>query len=72
MTAIALQGQRSFLDNLAIVLHRAAVAYAKHRRQQAKRAQIARELYSCSDRDLKELNIDSADIPAIINGTYRR
>ena len=36
------------------------------------RARIARELLSCSNRELFDLGISSGDIPAIINGTYRR
>ena len=36
------------------------------------RARIARELLSCSNRQLFDLGISSGDIPAIINGTYRR
>lgn len=36
------------------------------------RARIARELQSCSNRELFDLGISSGDIPAVINGTYRR
>jgi uncharacterized protein YjiS (DUF1127 family) len=44
-------------------------ALIEHRRE---RARIARELQSCSNRELFDLGISSGDIPAIINGTYRR
>jgi uncharacterized protein YjiS (DUF1127 family) len=44
-------------------------ALAERRRE---RARIARELFSCSNRELFDLGISSGDIPAIINGTYRR
>jgi uncharacterized protein YjiS (DUF1127 family) len=36
------------------------------------RARIARELLSCNNRDLFDLGISSGDIPAVIDGSYRR
>ena len=36
------------------------------------RARIAHELLSCNNRELFDLGISSGDIPAVINGTYRR
>ena len=51
------------------------VLKANHRAwrdEQHQRAVIARELYSYGERELFDLGIQSADIPAIINGTYRR
>jgi len=36
------------------------------------RARIERELLTCSNRDLFDLGIGSGDIPAVIDGTYRR
>ena len=49
-------------------LHR----FAAWREKQAYRARIARELRSYSDRELFDLGIQRADIPAVVNGTYRR
>jgi uncharacterized protein YjiS (DUF1127 family) len=37
-----------------------------------RREQIWRELHSYSDRDLFDLGISRADIPAIVAGTYSR
>ncbi len=45
------------------------LAWRERRRE---RARIARELLSYTDRELFDLGIGRADIPAIINGTYRR
>jgi len=45
------------------------LAWRERRRE---RARIARELLSYTDRELFDLGISRADIPAIINGTYRR
>ncbi len=42
------------------------------RAQRQRRAQITRELLSYTDRELFDLGITRGDIPAIINGTYRR
>jgi uncharacterized protein YjiS (DUF1127 family) len=42
------------------------------RRQRATRARISRELATYTDRELFDLGITRADIPAVINGTYRR
>ena len=45
------------------------LAWRERRRQ---RAQMARELLSYTDRELFDLGISRADIPAILNGTYKR
>jgi len=45
------------------------LAWRERRRE---RARIARELLSYTDRELYDLGISRADIPAVINGTYRR
>jgi uncharacterized protein YjiS (DUF1127 family) len=42
------------------------------REKRRERARVARELLSYSDRELFDLGISRADIPAVINGTYRR
>jgi|tagenome__1003787_1003787.scaffolds.fasta_scaffold12322254_1 uncharacterized protein YjiS (DUF1127 family) len=67
------------------ILDRAAVNFASTERlaslkewfvvlinRRRERARIARELLSCSNRELFDLGISRGDIPAIINGTYRR
>ncbi len=46
--------------------------FAAWRAKRAYRAQIARELNTYTDRELCDLGIQRADIPAVINGTYRR
>jgi uncharacterized protein YjiS (DUF1127 family) len=45
------------------------LAWREKRRQ---RARMARELMSYTDRELLDLGITRSDIPAIINGTFRR
>ncbi len=45
------------------------LAWRERRRE---RARIARELLSYTDRELFDLGISRADIPAILDGTYRR
>jgi uncharacterized protein YjiS (DUF1127 family) len=45
------------------------VALIERRRE---RARMAQELQSYSNRELFDLGISSADIPAVINGSYRR
>ncbi|MDA8248661.1 MAG: DUF1127 domain-containing protein [Rhodospirillales bacterium] len=45
------------------------LAWRERRRE---RARIARELATYTDRELLDLGISRTDIPAIINGTYRR
>jgi len=47
-------------------------AFTVWRAEQRKRAQIARELATCTDRELFDLRVQRADFPAIINGTYTR
>ena len=46
--------------------------FSAWRARRQERARIARELLSYTDRELFDLGISRADIPAIINGTYRR
>ncbi len=45
------------------------LAWRERRRE---RARIARELLSYTDRELFDLGITRGDIPAILDGTYRR
>jgi uncharacterized protein YjiS (DUF1127 family) len=40
--------------------------------KRAYRSRIARELNSYTDRELFDLGIQRADIPAVLNGTFRR
>ena len=42
------------------------------RAKMAYRARIARELNTYTDRELFDLGIQRGDIPAVINGTFRR
>jgi len=60
--------QTPFLKLLQPLLN----AFTAWRAEQRKRAQIARELATCTDRELFDLRIQRADFPAIINGTYSR
>jgi len=60
--------QTPFLDLLQPIL----TAFTAWRAEQRKRAQIARELATYTDRELFDLRIQPADIPAIIDGTYTR
>jgi uncharacterized protein YjiS (DUF1127 family) len=60
--------QTPFLDVLQPIL----TAFTTWRTEQRKRAQIARELATYTDRELFDLRIQRADIPALINGTYTR
>jgi uncharacterized protein YjiS (DUF1127 family) len=46
--------------------------FAAWRAKRAYRARIARELNSYTDRELVDLGIQRADIPAVLNGTFRR
>jgi uncharacterized protein YjiS (DUF1127 family) len=54
------------------MLHQAVASFAAWCIEQRKRAQIARELATYTDRELFDLHIQRADVPAIINGTYTR
>ncbi len=60
--------QTSFVDVLQPILN----AFTAWRTERSKRAQMARELATCTDRELFDLRIQRADIPALINGTYSR
>jgi uncharacterized protein YjiS (DUF1127 family) len=60
--------QTPFLDLLQPILN----AFSAWRAEQRKRARIARELATYTDRELFDLRIQRADIPAMINGTYTR
>jgi uncharacterized protein YjiS (DUF1127 family) len=42
------------------------------RAKRAYRSRIARELNTYTDRELFDLGIQRADIPAVLNGTFRR
>ena len=46
--------------------------FAAWREKRAYRARITRELNTYTDRELFDLGIQRADIPAVVNGTYRR
>jgi uncharacterized protein YjiS (DUF1127 family) len=54
------------------VLQQTVASFTAWRAKQRKRAQIARELATYTDRELFDLRIQRADIPAMINGTYTR
>ena len=60
--------QAPFLNLLQPTLN----AFTVWRAEQRKRAQIARELATYTDRELFDLRVQRADFPAIINGTYTR
>ena len=45
---------------------------AAWRAKRAYRAQITRELNTYTDRELFDLGIQRGDIPAVVNGTFRR
>ena len=69
LTSIASHSsQTPFLNGLQSI----RTALTAWRTEQHKRAQIARELATCTDRELFDLRIQRADIPAMINGTYTR
>ena len=69
LTSIASHpSQTPFLDVLQPLLN----AFTAWRAEQRKRAQIAHELATYTDRELFDLRIQRADFPAIINGTYTR
>jgi uncharacterized protein YjiS (DUF1127 family) len=69
LTSIASHpSQTPFLDVLQPLLN----AFTAWRTEQRKRAQIAHELATYTDRELFDLRIQRADFPAIINGTYTR
>jgi uncharacterized protein YjiS (DUF1127 family) len=72
MTALAIERRRGPFAGLISAYNQAAEAWAKQREQRRERRRIFLELSSCSDRDLQDLRIDRADIPAIVEGTYRR
>ena len=46
--------------------------FAAWRAKRAYRARITRELSTYTDRELFDLGIQRADIPAVVNGTFRR
>jgi uncharacterized protein YjiS (DUF1127 family) len=46
--------------------------FAAWRAERRRRDRLARELALLTDRDLTDLGVGRADIPAIVNGTYRR
>jgi uncharacterized protein YjiS (DUF1127 family) len=48
------------------------VRFTAWREKRAYRARITRELHSYTDRELFDLGIQRADIPAVVNGTFRR
>ena len=54
------------------VFQQTVASFTAWRAKQRKRARIARELATYTDRELFDLRIQRADIPAMINGTYSR
>ena len=60
--------QAPFLDALRPIMN----AFTAWRTEQRKRAQIARELATCTDRELFNLRVQRADFAAIINGSCTR
>ena len=54
------------------VLQQTIASFTAWRAKRRERARIAYELATYTDRELFDLGIQSADIPAIINGTYTR
>ena len=54
------------------VLQQTVASFTAWRTERRERARIARELATCTDRELFDLRIQRADIPAMINGTYTR
>jgi uncharacterized protein YjiS (DUF1127 family) len=73
MGSHALRDAAAFVpESLADRLTRLARWIADWRERRRRRAQITRELLSYTDRELFDLGITRGDIPAIVNGTYRR
>jgi uncharacterized protein YjiS (DUF1127 family) len=68
LTSIATNHPQPALD----LFRRIVRSYSAWRAEQRRRNQIARELETYSDRELFDLRISRADIPAIVNGTYSR
>lgn len=58
----------SRLDGLGAKLRRIGAGWTR-RRQAAREAQV---LYNATDFELRDMGLSRGDIPAIINGTYRR
>jgi uncharacterized protein YjiS (DUF1127 family) len=54
------------------VLQQTIISFTTWRAERRERARISRELATYTDLELVDLGIQSADIPAIINGTYTR
>ena len=54
------------------MLQQTVASFTAWRAERHERTRIARELATYTDRELFDLRIQSADIPAMINGTYTR
>jgi uncharacterized protein YjiS (DUF1127 family) len=60
---------------LSSVRHRVVIAtrrFAEWRAARARRARVTRELETYTDRELFDLGVSRANIPDIVNGTFRR
>ena len=62
----------SILTQIAHAFTERRERFAAWRAKQAYRARITRELNTYTNRELFDLGIQRADIPAVVNGTYRR
>jgi uncharacterized protein YjiS (DUF1127 family) len=58
----------SWVPRLGTQLSRFAAYFATRHRA----ATEIRQLYRCTDRELRDVGLSRGDVPAIINGTYRR
>ena len=54
------------------VFQQTVASFTAWRTERRERARIAHELATYTDRELFDLRIQRADIPAMINGTYTR
>jgi uncharacterized protein YjiS (DUF1127 family) len=68
-TYIAFQHPQMFVLDM---LQQTVASFTAWRAERRERARIAHELASYTDRELFDLGIQSADIPAIVNGSYTR
>ncbi len=67
-TSVAQSGERGFAVAWHALAQRVERAWAE--RRQAR--ELARELHTCSDRELHDMGLSRCDIPAVIQGTYAR
>jgi len=71
MTAFAIAASRSLWSNFVAALADLSARYQEAQRARVERARIYAELDTCTDRELADMGISRADIPAIANGTYQ-